>query len=61
MAWKINEVDAEVHAFDASALLTDEVLAVLTRRLGEAMARQRSDDAGRMRDTALGANRRARE
>lgn len=61
MAWKINEVDAEVHAFEASALLTDEVLAVLTRRLSEAMARQHSDDAGRRRDTALGANRRARE
>ncbi|ARE41828.1 hypothetical protein RGUI_3687 [Rhodovulum sp. P5] len=61
MPWKINEVDAEVHAFDASALLTDEVMAVLVQRLREALARDAAEDRGRSRDTAIGANRRAQE
>lgn len=61
MPWKINEVDAEIHAFDASALLTDEVVAILSARVSEAIDKRRSESEGRARDAAVGSNRRARD
>ena len=60
MPWKINEVDAEVHAFDASALLTEEVVAALTARITQAMARERGEREQRRRDISLEAASRGR-
>ena len=54
----VNEVHTEVHAFDASALLTDEVLRVIDERVAAAMARQASSDALRARDTEIRDTRR---
>ena len=59
MAWKINEVDAEIHAFDATALLTDEVMAVLVDKISEATAQRTAENQVRQRDAALGSNRRS--
>lgn len=54
----INEVHSEVHAFDATALVDDEVLELITRRVAEELARMRAAEAGRDRDTALTGRRR---
>ncbi len=59
MVWKINEVETEVHAFDATALLTDEVMAALTRKLTLALARQTAEAERQQSDAEIGPNRRA--
>ena len=49
----INEVRSEVHAVDATALVDDEVLRMIARRVAEELDRMRAAEAGRHRDTAL--------
>ena len=49
----VNEVHTEVHAFDASALLTDEVLRVIDERVAAAIARRASADVARARDIEI--------
>jgi hypothetical protein len=58
VAVRINEVRSEIHAVDASALLDDEVLQVITRRVAEELDRMRAVAAGRHRDAALTGRRR---
>jgi hypothetical protein len=57
----INEVRSEVHAFDASALLTEEVLRVLTRRVADEIRRMATEDAIRARDKVVTEGRRAQD
>ncbi len=54
----INEIETEVNAFDASALLTDEVLRVLVQRVAEELARSGREDKLRARDAQMSAQRR---
>jgi len=61
MAVKIGEVESELHAFDATALLTEEVIAVLAVRMAEAMEKEKSETLSRHRDTAVGNNRRSED
>lgn len=61
MPVRINEVHSEVMAFDASALLTEEVVQVLTRRIAEELARRGRDDALRDRDATIAPQRRHME
>lgn len=49
----INEVNTEVHAFDASALLTEEVIRALVPRLLEEMRRMEAQQAERARDASV--------
>ena len=58
MPVRINEVHSEVMAFDASALLTEEVVQVLTRRIAEELARRGRDDALRGKDATIAPQRR---
>lgn len=61
MPVKINEVRSEVHAFDATALLTEEVMEVLTRRVAEELRRTNAQDQLRSRDTQMTQQRRQAE
>ena len=61
MPVKINEVRSEVHAFDATALLTEEVMEVLTRRVVEELRRTNAQDQLRSRDTQMTQQRRQAE
>ena len=61
MPVKINEVRSEVHAFDATALLTEEVMEVLTRRVAEELRRTSAQDQQRSRDTQMTQQRRQAE
>lgn len=58
MPVKINEVRSEVHAFDVTALLTEEVMEVLTRRVAEELQRSNAQDQLRSRDTQMTQQRR---
>lgn len=57
----IDEVETEINAFDASALLTDEVLQVIVRRVTEEMRRSQRDDTLRQRDAQVSQQRRQTE
>lgn len=61
MPVKINEVRSEVHAFDATALLTDEVMEVLTKRVIEELQRTGAQEQQRSRDTQMTQQRRQAE
>lgn len=61
MSVLINEVRSEVHAFDATALVDDEVVELITRRVAVELDRMRSDEAERHRDTALTGRRRTED
>jgi hypothetical protein len=61
MAVRINEVRSEVHAFDATALVDDEVLRMITLRVADELARMRAAEAGRNRDAALTGRRRTED
>jgi hypothetical protein len=61
MPVKINEVRSEVHAFDATALLTEEVMEMLTRRVAEELRRTNAQDQLRSRDTQMTQQRRQTE
>lgn len=54
----INEVNTRVHAFDASSLLSDEVMRVIVERVTAAMVHQAAADAGRARDREIRDGRR---
>jgi len=53
MPVSINEVRSEVHAFDATTLVNDEVLALITRRVADELVRMRAATTDRDRDTTL--------
>ena len=55
----INEVHSEIHAVDASALLSEEVLRLLTARVVEEIRRQEVEAARRDRDARVTGARRA--
>ena len=55
----INEVHSEIHAVDASALLSEEVLRLLTARVLEEIRRQEVEEARRNRDAKVTDARRA--
>lgn len=55
----INEVHSEIHAVDASALLSEEVLRLLTARVIEEIRRQEVDQSRRNRDARVADSRRA--
>ncbi len=61
MPVKIKEVLSEVHAFDATALLTEEVMEVLTQRVAEGMRRSHAEDQLRDRDSQMTAQRRQQD
>ena len=54
----INEVHSEIHAVDASALLSEEVLRLLTARVIEEIRRQELDQSRRDRDAKVADSRR---
>ena len=56
----VNEVHTEVHAFDATSLLTEEVLRVLVKKVAEELARQSADEALRARDAEIRDSRQRR-
>lgn len=58
MSVQINEVKSTVHAFDATALVDEPVLRIITERVAEEMERKRAAEAGRTRDAALTGGRR---
>lgn len=55
----INEVHSEIHAVDASALLSEEVLRLLTARVVEEIRRQQVEESRRNRDARVADSRRA--
>ena len=59
MPIRINEVNSTVHAFDATALLTEEVLSVLIDRLTEEVERRQREGESRRQDTQVDQGRRA--
>ena len=61
MAVRINEVRSEVHAVDATALVDDEVLRLITLRVADELDRRRTAEAGRHRDAALTGRRRTED
>jgi hypothetical protein len=56
----INEVNTEIHAFDASALLSDEVIRALAPRIAAELRRIEADAMQRERDAKVIDARRAR-